>query len=157
MTAQSGDILFYKGKKTIMATEPLNQYLLSRSDIKFLAPSTDCWRGYYAKWEITDNKLYLVGLKAYVDNYEEVDLDYLFPGQKQVFAGWFTGEIRVPKGEMLEYVHMGYFSVYEKDIILTFIDGILTGEKVIDNRKEHNHPRPLFKRPGKDFSGYGNN
>jgi len=152
MTAQEGETLIYKGKKTTMATEPLEQYLLTRPDIKFLSPSTACWRGYYGKWEIQDNKLYLTGLKAYIEGYREVNLDYLFPGQKRVFASWFNGEIRIPMGEMLQYVHMGYCSVFEKDIILTFIDGILTGEMVIDNRKKFKNNQNIDSSTGSNFS-----
>lgn len=136
MTAQVGERLRFKGEETWMATEPLNQYLQNRDDINFVPKSSACWRGYYGQWEIKDNKLFLIGLKAYVEEYREVDLHYLFPGQNQVFANWFSGGIRIPQGEMLEYVHMGYFSIFERDLVLKFSEGILIDEKQIDNRKE---------------------
>lgn len=136
MTAQSGERLLYKGEETWMATEPLNQYLQNRNDVKFVSPSTDCWRGYYGQWEIKDNNLFLIGLKAYVEEYREVDINYLFPGENQVFAMWFTGEIRIPQGEMLEYVHMGYASKYERDLILKFNEGVFIEEWINDNREE---------------------
>lgn len=136
MTAQAGERLFYKGEETWMAAEPLNQYLQNRNDIKFISPSTACWRGYFGQWEIKDNKLYLIGLKAYIEGYREVDLSYLFPRQRQVIADWFSGTIRVPQGEMLDYVHMGYASLYERDLILEIKNGELVNEYVVENEEE---------------------
>lgn len=136
MTAQAGERLFYKGEETWMAAEPLNQYLQKRNDIKFISPSTACWRGYFGQWEIKDNKLYLIGLKAYLEGYREVDLNYLFPRQKQVIADWFSGKIRVPQGEMLDYVHMGYASLFERDLILEIKNGELVNEYVVENEEE---------------------
>lgn len=137
MTAQAGERLLYKGEETWMAAEPLNQYLQNRNDIKFVSPSTACWRGYYGQWEIKDRKLYLIELKAYLEGYREVGLDYLFPGQNTAFANWFSGKIRIPQGEMLDYVHMGYASLYERDLILVFENGLLTNEYIIDNEEEY--------------------
>lgn len=136
MTAQAGERLFYKGEETWMAAEPLNQYLQNRNDIKFISPSTACWRGYFGQWEIKDDKLYLIGLKAYIEGYREVDLSYLFPRQRQVIADWFSGKIRVPQGEMLDYVHMGYASLYERDLILEIKNGELVNEYVVENEEE---------------------
>lgn len=58
---------------------------------------------------------------------ERIDfhLDNLFPERSQVFAEWFSGVIRVPNGEMLEYIHAGYCSIYENDLFLKFENGIL--------------------------------
>lgn len=137
MTAQAGERLIFKGEETWMAAEPLNQYLHNRNDINFVSPSTACWRGYYGQWEIKNNKLYLIELKAYLQGYREVGLDYLFPGQNTVFANWFSGKIRIPQGEMLDYVHMGYASLYERDLILVFENGLLTNEFVVDNEEEY--------------------
>lgn len=136
MTAQAGERLIFKGEKTWMAAEPLNQYLQNRKNISFVAPSTACWRGYYGQWEIKNNKLYLIDLKAYLEGYGEVGLGYLFPGQKTVFANWFSGKIRIPQGELLYYVHGGYDSLYEKDLILVFENGILLNEYIVDNQEE---------------------
>lgn len=133
MTAQAGERLFYKGEENWIASEPLNQYLQNRKDIKFISPSTACWRGYFGQLEINDNKLYLIALKAYLEGYREVDLNYLFPKQKQIIADWFSGKIKVPQGEMLDYVHMGYASLYERDLILEIKNGGLVNEYVVEN------------------------
>jgi len=130
MTEQEGERLLYKGKKVWMAEEPLNQYLQNRNDILFFPTSTSCWRGYYGQWKITDNNLYLVGLKAYIEGNKEVDLNYLFPGQSKVFANWYSGEIRIPQGNMLKYGRMCYFEEY---MLLKLNKGIITEEKFIDS------------------------
>ncbi len=132
MTAQAEERIIYRGEETWMQADPLSPYL-RKMNIRFLPPSTACWRGYYGRWEISESRLYLIGLEAYVEGPEKVGLNYLFPGQERVFAQWFTGTVRIPRGELLEYVHMGYSSVYEKYLILSFSEGVLTGEMEIDH------------------------
>ena len=134
MTAQLKEILLYKGDKVGMATEPLAPYLQNIKDVNFSSRSTACWRGYFGIWELRDKKLFIIKLQAYLEGYKEVDLNYLFPGKNEIFADWFSGEIRIPQGEMLQYVHMGYESIFETDLILSLKKGILIDEKVIDNR-----------------------
>ena len=110
MTAQVGETIIYKGERTSMATEPLEEYLKTREDISFESYTTACWRGYFGTWEIKQNKLYLIKLRAFVkmnEKVKEVGLDHLFPEQNEVFASWFSGEIRLPQGEMLNYIHGG--------------------------------------------------
>lgn len=133
MTAQSGERILYKGEQHRMASEPLNQYLISRKDICFQSHRTDCWRGYFGSWKIENNKLYLIGLKGTTKD-GEIGVKELFNGKTEVFSNWYTGEIRIPMGELLEYVHMGYASEYEFDAMLTFEKGVLIKEELIDNR-----------------------
>jgi len=136
MTAQAGERLIFKWEECWMATEPLRQYLHNKNYISFVPTSTACWRGYYGKWEIKNKKLYLIDLEANL-GYGKVDLSYLFPGKNEVFANWFSGKIRIPQGEILEYVHMGYESLYKRDLILVFKNGLLINEYVVDNEKKY--------------------
>jgi hypothetical protein len=138
MTAQITEQLVYNNKTYGMATEPLEPYLNKIKKTKrplFIFTNTGCWRGYFGTWEIKDNTLFLIGLNAQVDQGREVGIDYLFPGQTHVFAEWFSGEIRVPRGRMLEYIHAGYETIYEKDMFLKFEKGILKSRRVVDNRE----------------------
>ena len=121
-----------------MASEPFGDYLETLEGAPtFSPPDTACWRGYYGKWKIEDNKLYLTGLEGFIstpDNqYKEIDLNYFFPDQKKVFAEWFTGEIRIPMGEMIEYIHMGYHSKYERDLIIRIENGLVISKNEIKN------------------------
>ncbi len=134
MTAQAREILLYAGEEYGMATEPLNAYFGSLNKLpEFISPNTGCWRGYYGSWEIRDNKLILTSLRAYIKDYKMVGMDYLFPGQTEVFASWFSGIIKIPHGEMLEYVHSGYDSKFEKDRYLIFEEGILVDNYLFNN------------------------
>jgi len=135
MTIQAGDILSYNGEKTTIAIEPLKPYLETRSDVGFILKSTALVRGYIGTWEIRNKKLYLASLVGFIENNEQVDLNYLFPKQTEVFANWFSGDIRIPDGKLLEKINLGYESVFEKDRILTFNEGILISETVKNNIK----------------------
>ena len=138
MTIQAGDILSYNGEKTTIATEPLKPYLKTRSDVSFIYKSTALVRGYIGTWKIRNKKLYLISLLGFVNNNEKVDLNYLFPNKIEVFAGWYSGDIRIPEGELLKKINLGYASVFEKDRILSFKEGILISETVKDNTKSDN-------------------
>ena len=133
MTLQARDILSYNGEKTTIATEPLKPYLENRSDISFIFKSTALVRGYIATWKIKNKKLYLVSLIGFIENNEKVDLNYLFPNKKEVFADWFSGQIRIPEGNLLKKIRIGYASVFERDKILKFNKGICISDNTINN------------------------
>jgi hypothetical protein len=139
MTAQSMESLVFKGERLRMCTTPLDIYL-TQSGIKFYSESTANWRGYDGFWEIKGSeelgyRLYLVSLSASIAYQKRVGLDYLFPDYPNgVFAHWFTGEIRCPRGDRLRYVHGGYASIYEEDLFLEIQEGVLKGTRVIKNQ-----------------------
>ncbi len=140
-TAQFGDRITYKGETVEMFSNPLESYFSQerpRPDHLFKATCTACWRGYVGHWEVKDDQLVLVKLVAgdCGQNSPEIPLESLFPGQKgPIVAIWFTGIISIPQGKMLQYVHMGYQSVFEKELLLNFKDGKLIKEEIIDNSK----------------------
>ena len=134
MTIQASDILSYQGKKTTIATEPLKIYLETRSDVSFIYKTTALVRGYIGTWEIKNKKLFLVSLLGFIENKEQVDLNYLFPNETEVFANWYSGEIRIPEGELLKKINVGYASVFEKDRFLIFRKGVLISERVKNNK-----------------------
>jgi len=139
MTAQAMETIIIDGKKYSMATEPLADYIANlKNKPALFPPSSGCWRGYYGTWEIKDNILYLVDLECYTANmaerkYWKVGMDFIFPNQRGVFADWFSGEIRIPQGDMLNYVHGGYLSMFERDLFLEFKNGNLIGQRTVDN------------------------
>ena len=129
MTAQARDTIIYKKEEYYISTEPLASYL-GKVELphKLVAPSTDCWRGYYSKWAIDNNKLFLIEWQGYILDYQEVGMVYLFPDKEIVFADWFSGSIRIAMGEIVSYVHGGYGSVYEGEMFLVFENGVLVNE-----------------------------
>ena len=145
MTAQYREKLIYKGKQVGMSTLPLSQYFETLEEKPvFEVQNTACWRAYFGTWEIKDDKLYLIDFNGNGEGWQKVGIDYIFPGQKEVFANWFTGEIKIKSGELLEYVHAGFESLYEKETILTFQEGRFINSKTIDNRKKYNEGRKGF-------------
>ncbi len=82
--------------------------------------------GYLGTWEIQHDRLYLIEIKAGFDKENKTSLQDLFPGfSERVFAHWFTGELRIPDGEQLKYVHMGFGCEYERDIIINMKKGVV--------------------------------
>jgi hypothetical protein len=59
---------------------------------------------------------------------------YQLLGAAPLFADWFTGVLRTPKGKMLHYVHMGFASVYEHEVHIKIENGVVVASRVIDNR-----------------------
>jgi hypothetical protein len=146
MAAQFGDILFYNGEELRMATKPLDQYLSQKPDIQFVSRFMPYRELYNCTWEIIDNKLYFIKLSAYIEGYVEVDINYLFPGQNKVFANWFSGEIRVPQGERLDNVNMGFSTLYEKDLFLVIENGKLVNQYLVDNHPKYQQIKDRHKQ-----------
>jgi len=139
MTAQMMDGIQINGIKHDLACEPLDPYIeqwkKSHKIIKKFT-CTACWRGYIAEWEILDDKLYLTnisGIKQFkMEPY--VTISTLFPDSKEnIFAKWFTGTLWVPMGNQLQYIHSGYASVYERDLVITINKGWVVSQNTIEN------------------------
>jgi hypothetical protein len=94
--------------------------------------STACWRRYQGTWEVRDGQLFLNSIEG----------RFNLVGTEPLLADWFTGVLRVPRGEMLAYVHMGFGSVYAKELHIHVECGRVRGTRVYDNRgKEINTDR----------------
>ncbi|MEQ1830291.1 MAG: hypothetical protein ABL921_30320 [Pirellula sp.] len=135
MTAQIHENLILNGERTTMAscpTVPSDHPLIVAAtswdhdddDSHRILCSTACWRRYRGTWEIKDGRLYLLALKG----------SYGVATSEPIFADWFTGLLRVPQGELLEYVHLEFGSVYETELFLDIEDGIVVDSWTKDNR-----------------------
>lgn len=141
-TAQFPDRLLYNGKSEGIFSTPLEQYFEKvGTRPKWLTEmNTACWRGYVASWEIRDDRLYLQ--KIVRDEYDPKRDDFfeqditkrIFPNRSlPIEATWFSGVIRLPQGKELEYIHMGFESIYEKDHFLEVENGILRKIRIVSN------------------------
>ena len=135
-TGQRGDILVLNGKQYWIFTNPLRPFLDENPDKlpKSNVISTSLWRGYVATWEIKENQLFLIDvgiLKGSSDDLQSV-MEQMFAGSKEVLAKWFSGYIIVPDGKLVNYVHMGYASTYEKYIMLRIENGVLKRDATAD-------------------------
>lgn len=155
-TGQAPDVLIYDGKIYNLFSNPLEDFYKNEKDRpQFLitpgGTSSGNWRGYVGFWEISEDSLYLKGLDSWLcegsavekatgkAGCSRVDIKNLFGSkfsQNRVSADWFTGELRIPDGKQIQYVHMGYGSIYEKDIVISVSKGKITGKMIIDNTKK---------------------
>jgi uncharacterized protein (TIGR02996 family) len=120
MTAQMGDRIFYRGQEHILFSCPLESYADADHPLpRFVSPHTANWRGYVASWSVEDDTLLLTDITAWVEGYQQVGWEHVFPHLRPpIPAEWFTGDLRIPQGEQLQYVHMGFASTYAQDLIL---------------------------------------
>jgi len=120
MTAQITDSIMINDDVHMMYGWPLEQYWDRHNNKPPLYGSNTAMyrRGYYAKWSIEDARLYLIDFYGSTMNMEtiyplvELSLHDLFPGAGKVFAEWYTGDIQIPMGNQIDYVHYGYGRSY---------------------------------------------
>ena len=135
MTAQIAENLLYQGEQFRMCSTPLSDFF-AQGGFKpdFSITCTALWRGYVGQWQILGDRLYLVALSGHLVDGREVSLETVFPGfPKRVFAHWYSGTLRVPQGRRLEYVHMGFGSIYDSDLLLQVDQGVLLASRVCQN------------------------
>jgi hypothetical protein len=137
-TAQQADRLVLEGKEEALHTNPLSAWLeqhpdaLPRSEYSV----TSNWRGYVATWEIAGDRMLLrkveiMARPAGGGDFVEADVMLrMFPDQPEVVATWYSGALVVPRGELVNYVHMGYGSDYERYVVLSIRAG-----RVVDRRE----------------------
>lgn len=89
----------------------------------FIVFSTACWRNYIGTWEIKDGKFYLKGIRGI----------YRMIGDEPILADWYSGVLRIPKGKLLKYIHMGFASVYEQELLIKIKNGIVVDKRLINN------------------------
>lgn len=135
MTAQVFEKIRYQGKRMSLATCPhfpedhpriikvpeAELLRMVEDDELGIVLSTACWRGYIGSWSIRRGKLYLTRLEG----------SFRLEGKDAIFADWFSGNLRIPRGKILDYIHMGFDTVYEEEIILTLEQGLVTDTKVV--------------------------
>jgi hypothetical protein len=137
MTAQFGEKLIYEGRSVTMHSNPLEDYFEAKGKRpKFDSICTACWRGYVGTWEIKDDRLYLIGFRGFgklIDG-TEASLQTIFPDQDgPILADWYSGTLKIPEGEMLEYIHAGYASRFERDRFFEIDKGVVVRTYVRDN------------------------
>lgn len=128
MTAQFHEGLVLDGQRLSLACEPkIPEHprikKVSEEEANVSNPfvfSTACWRNYMGSWKIEEGRFYLVGI---IGIYELV-------GDEPLFAEWFSGTLRVPIGNMTEYVHMGYASKYERELFIDVKNGLVVQREI---------------------------
>ncbi|NMP16351.1 hypothetical protein [Thalassotalea sp. Y01] len=136
MTAQISERIHLNGKDLSLLSTPLCDYFaLAKIESPFKGNCTALWRGYIGSWEVIDNRLYLVSVEAGFDDDNKTSLADIFPGfSNRVFAHWYSGELRIPIGNQLNYQHIGFASTYEKELFLELDSGVVVNERIEKNK-----------------------
>lgn len=134
-TAQVPDVLVLDGNAVPLNTNPLEPYLDAHRQTvpKFPPGSTANWRGYVATFAIRNGVLIVDKVevsrwetptkgKAPVRRVEDV-VTQVFAGRDDVPATWYTGALVIPRGKLVNYVHMGYGSTYERYTVIQVRSG----------------------------------
>jgi hypothetical protein len=131
MTAQTPDSITVDGREGVLLGEPLANLLNSLEGVpKLVARDTACWRGYVARWRVTDDVLYLDDVTGWVADYREVGASEVLPGVTlPVKATWVSWSLRVGFGDQIRHVHAGYESTYEDEVLLEVAAGEITGRQ----------------------------
>lgn len=140
-TAQAPDYLI-SGKDTLkMQCNPLESYFKEKPIPKGLitSMSTALWRGYIAYFKITNNKLIVENIYKVEYSNEDGNREKLISIYKDIFGNqenfecnFYSGVLICPLGEIVEYVHMGYSSIYEKYKLIEIKDGNFQKEKELN-------------------------
>jgi len=153
-TAQTPDYLII-GKDTLsIQSNPLQEYFEGHPLPENLSTtvSSGNWRGYIAYFQFLDGKLVVENI--YKEDYKENSKgnhDYFLTSiYKEVFGenknfdcSFYSGLLICPSGKMLQYVHMGYSSVFENYTLIELKDGVnvkskkLTAQEFMDFKKKY--------------------
>jgi hypothetical protein len=137
MTTQIDERIILDGEKAWLASSPsipkkhpriaevrLEEMVVTED--QEITLSTACWRRYVGTWEITGGHLYLA----------DVIGRYKIVGEGPILADWFSGVLRIPRGEVLEYRHIGIPPVYEEVLCVKIRKGVVVSSRVIDNGRK---------------------
>jgi hypothetical protein len=144
MTAQISESLRHEGEDVAMCTNPLDTFF----EMGGHRPDFDCncsalWRGYVGRWEVLGDRLYLLALEGQLKDGTYASLETVFPNfRERVFAHWYSGTVRIPRGKQIKYVHGGYASVFEQDLFMTFDRGVLSRSWTCQNGTAESEDAP---------------
>lgn len=88
MTAQIRDKVRFRGEDYWLetGTRPLEPYFQKHGRPPFVPQHTGMYLGYYATWEVVDNRLYLTEVSGAFSTWFGCDEGYLHNGLRQAFA-----------------------------------------------------------------------
>jgi hypothetical protein len=138
-TAQFPELLIVEKDTIKMYTNPLEAYFERKGErsignIEMVSSCTALWRGYVATWKLTNDSLFLVGIKisGHSKTASAIGITEEFKSSS-VFANWVSLSVICPYGNLIQYMHQGYSSIYEYEKEFEFINGLLKSAKVYNN------------------------
>lgn len=135
-TAQIPDVLLLDGKEVRLHTQPIRPLLARDPELRgrllehgnqlIRETCSASWIGLRATWTISDGQLVLVKLVSNPCRSNPINIPLsMISGKRNapVLASWFSGELTVPQGELVEHIHMGFESRYESYLVITVENG----------------------------------
>ncbi len=145
-TSQEADTLVLEGEQLSLETNPLAP-LIQAGRITLPEPAerwSSNWRGYVATWTVENSQLLLDKLEVLLkpegsaESADAVPVNVLrrvFPDQTRVPADWFSGTLVIPRGKVVEYVHMGYGSMHERYTVLRIESGRVVSQSDLSGKE----------------------
>ncbi|OXB20804.1 hypothetical protein B0A80_17925 [Flavobacterium tructae] len=153
-TAQVSDYLIIDKDTLRIQSNPLEEYFKIHPIPENLITtiSSANWRGYIAYFKFLEGKLVVENI--YKEDYKKNskgESDFfltsiykaIFGENKNFECNFYSGLLICPSGKMLQYVHMGYSSVFENYTLIELKDGVnvkskkLTAEEFMDFKKKY--------------------
>ena len=110
---------------------------------------TSLWRGYVATFGLHDGELYLEEFQVLRPTESDSELvseiARWFPDKDERRVSWYTGILVLPRGELVEYVHLGYGSLFENYTLLRIEDGALKGSAEYSADEYHDYKVRQFE------------
>ena len=151
-TGQDGDIIIINSERWILLGKPIEAHSAIYNDLLKVLPqgrttTTANWDGYTAYWSIKRERLCLDSIAVEFYNKERqrhnerslpsAELRRVFKDffeRQNIVATWFTGKLRVAKGDVIYYQHDGYERNYEFEQTMAVKNGKITERKSYRNR-----------------------
>lgn len=166
-TGQAGELIII-GRDTLqMLSSPLERDSILARKVQERRTnkgfSTGLWRGYIGLWRLEEGKLYLEKLleadwEKRPSSWQTINTDGIFNAYQEngrTLAGWYSGDIRVVKGEQVSYQHIGFARHYEYETIYTLHQGVVTSQKEIRNSLRKSVNNEYYYTMNMLFNGKG--
>ena len=149
-TGQDGDVIYIDGKQWTLLGQPISRDTVLWRQVRAAIPQqhvviSSNWSGFTAFWSIKQDVLFLDSIQYLSPASDKKTRPECIPAEalqrvfkkyfdgKRIVAGWLKGDIRVAKGKMLYYEHMGYERNYEEEQLISIDNGKVTGMKAFHN------------------------
>lgn len=142
-TAQFPDQIHVDGEPMALFAQPLQQLEQARprawqklARYRERPQCSAAWFGVLANWTVEGDRLYLTAV--WTDpcgDAKEIPLKKIFGrrlGAQPVFADWVSGELFIPRGRLVEYVHGGFASRYERYLRLRVENGVVVERELVE-------------------------
>jgi len=148
-TPQVPDILIYEGKEYPVQTDFLNTYFTKfpeRNTKNENGGYSALWRGYVAKFEISDGSLFLKDVMIDYFDSPKSGMDKAVPDGKRLKIDWYTGLLLSSYGENNEDPYsLASLDAYEKYSLFEIEAGNFRRVKHFDNKQYHDFRKRQFK------------